>query len=130
MFNQISWQQYLSFLVIILFVYYLFIWIVYYKGKLPSFVRVRNAKKSSFMGEDQPDEAMSNSQHVIDEIKNIFPGRQNKNELLYSLQSKLKKYIHWDETGFREIINEFILSESKRQCSIHLSEEDLRVLWL
>jgi nicotinamide riboside kinase len=72
----------------------------------------------------------SNAEKIIGEISSAFPGKQNIHELIYDLQIKLKPYTHWDEPGFREMINAFIVEESEKKCSIHLSEEDLRVLWL
>ncbi|MBS1737509.1 MAG: hypothetical protein JSS98_13005 [Bacteroidetes bacterium] len=127
MFNQISWGQYLLLLLIVVIAYYLFVWVVYFKAKLPIFSGIG---KGSGLSEDQSGKVESNSQLIIREIKPAFRGRENKNELIYSLQGKLKRYNQWDEPGFRETINDFIIKESEEECSIHLSEEDLRVLWL
>ena|SRR5258706_15136137 len=130
MLSSISWQQYVSFLLIAIIIYYLVIWIVYFKAKLPSFSGIRNFRKIPMHGEDQPDEVLNTAQHIMDEIRSIFDGHHNKNELILALQLKLKKYNQWDEPGFRDTINDFIVYESQSKCSIHLGEDDLRVVWL
>ncbi len=130
MLSSISWQQYILFLIIAIIIYYLAIWIIYYKAKLPSFSGIKNFRRISLRGEDAPDEVMTTTQHIMDEIRAVFDGRQNKNELILALQLKLKRYSQRDEPGFRDTINEFIVYESQSKCSIRLGEEDQRVLWL
>ncbi len=130
MLSSISWQQYVLFLGISTILYYLFVWVVYFKARIPSFSGITHLKTLSLHGEDQPDEVTSTAQYVIEEIRPAFSKHQNKNELLFALQQSLKKYNQWDEPDFRDMIHEFISAESKSKCSIHLSDDDLRVLWL
>jgi hypothetical protein len=130
MFSTISWQQYFCFILIANGLYYGFVWIVVYKAKLPLFSGFGNVRSLSLHGEDQPDEILTTAQHIMDEIRPQFNGRSNKNELMLALQGKLKRYADWDEPGFRETLNEFIAGESLSKCSIRLSVEDQRVLWL
>lgn len=128
MLSSISWQQYFLFLGVATIFYYLFVWVVYFKFKLPSF-SIGSFNGISLHGEDRPDEVLSTSQHVIDEIKPVFEGKQSRSELVFALQGHLSKYSQWDEPDFRETINAFIAEESKTTCSIHLGEEDLRAVW-
>lgn len=130
MLQSISWQQYILFLLLATAIYYLFIWVIYFKAKLPSFSTAGNFNVLSQHGEDEPDETLSTAQHVIDELRPVFAGRTNKNELVLALQLHLKKYNQWDEPGFRETINEFIADQSESICSIRLGEEDQRAVWL
>ena len=130
MLRTISWQQYLLFLFIVIVIYYLCVWIICYKAKLPSFSFLEDHNSSSHDEDDIPDELQGNAWKVIRELKPVFHSRQNKHELIYALQAKLKDYQQWDEPGFRETINVYILGQSEKKCSIRLSEEDLRVLWI
>lgn len=130
MFSTISWQQYCIFLIIANVVYYLFVWIVFFKAKL-SFLTGAGRMRSFFQhSDDEPDEVMTTAQHVMDEIRPLFNRRSNKNELILSLQLHLKKYNQWNETGFRDTVNDFIASQSESKCSIRLGEEDQRAVWL
>lgn len=129
MLNSISWRQYVVILLIATLLYYLFVWIVFFKAKLSVLPGISDIRQFNVHGEDHPDEVITTAQHVMDEIRPLFNGRQNKNELLLALQLKLNRYNEWDEPGFRDTINEFIVSQSQSKCSIRLSEEDQRVLW-
>lgn len=128
MLSSISWQQYFLFIAFASLLYYVFVWVVYFKAKLPS-LSMGSFNGILRNGEDQPDEVLSTSQHVIDELRPVFTRKENKNELVFALQGQLRKYNQWDEPDFRETINAFIAQESKTTCSIHLGEEDLRAVW-
>lgn len=130
MLQSVSWQQYLVFLLLATATYYLFIWVIYFKAKLPSFSSAGNFNRFSRFDEDEPDEVLSTVQHVIEELQPVFAGRLNKNELILAIQLRLKKYNQWDEPGFRETINDFIADQSESICSIRLGEEDQRAVWL
>lgn len=129
MFSSISWQQYIVFLLIAIVLYYLFVWIIVFKAKLSLLPGIVKFRQVSLHTGDEPDEVMTTAQHIIDEIRPLFDGRSNKNELILAIQLKLKRYNQWNEPGFRETINEFISSHSEAKCSIRLGEEDQRVLW-
>lgn len=130
MFQSISWQQYFTCIIIATLLYYLFVWVVYFKAKLPAFSAIGNFRESSLHCEDGPDELISTAQHVMDELRPVFTGTITKNELLFALQAKLQQYNEWEEPAFRDTINEFIIRESQSKCSIRLGEEDQRALWL
>jgi hypothetical protein len=130
MLQSITWSQYCLFLIIATIAFYLFVWIVFFKAKLSLLPGLANIRTFSIHGEDAPDEVMSTAQHIVDELRPLFQHGPNKNELLLSLKNKLKKYNQWEEPGFRETINEFILNESQNKCSICLGEQDQRAVWL
>ena len=129
MLSFISWQQFIIFLLVANAIYYLFIWIFYYKAKLPLLSGIAHFSQLSLPGEDMPDEVLTTAQHVILELRPLFPGKENRNELILALQLRLKKYSGWEEPGFRDLVNQFIASESESICSIRLRDDDLRALW-
>lgn len=129
MLSIISWQQYFVFLLISTILYYLFVWVVLFKAKLPAISSVGNFRQDSLQAGDEPDEMMTTAQHIIDELRPLFGNVSNKNELILALQLRLEKYSQWEEPGFRETINRFVVSECQSKCSIRLSEEDQRALW-
>jgi len=129
MFSNISWQQYCIFLIAANAIYYLGLWI-FYGAKFPVLSGVGRIQQFSVHHEDEPDEVITTAQHVMDELRPLFEGRSNKNELILALQLHLHKYNQWEEPGFRDTVNEFIIREGQSKCSIRLSEEDQRVLWM
>ena len=130
MLQSITWSQYFTYLPLTVTAYYLFVWLVFFKAKLSFLTNISNLRTFSVYAEDQPDEVMATAQHIIDEIRPLFNGRQNKNELILALQLKLRKYTDWNEPAFRDTINEFVQSECRTKCSIRLSDDDQRALWI
>lgn len=129
MFSAISWSQYVTFMIIATAGYYLFVWVVHFKGKLPSFPVGGQAGGFSMHGEDGSGEVTSTVQHVMEALQPVFENRGNRNELVMALQKSLERYRDWDEPGFREALNDYMARESASVCSIHLGEEDFRVIW-
>ena len=130
MLNSITWSQYCFAIGLATALYYLFIWIVFHKVRFSFLNDLGRFNTPGSLSEDAPDEVMSTIQHVLDELRPVFAGRRNRSELLMSLQGQLIKYKNLDDPVFRETVNQFISAESDRQCSIRLSEDDLRVVWL
>lgn len=128
MFSSVSWSQYITILTVATTLYYLLIWIVYFKAKL-SFLPGPANLPPSIHGGDAPDEVITTAQHVIDELRPLFSPRSNKNELLFALQQHLSKYNNWDEPGFRDTINQYISRQCGTICSIRLGDDELRALW-
>lgn len=129
MMSSVSWQQYVMFLLVITGLYYLLVWIIFFKGMVPSVRRFRKFFFASRHGEDQPDEALTTAQHVIDELRPLFIKGYGRDELFSVLSSALTKYSGWNEAGFRAVINEFIVEECSSKCSIYPSEDELRRVW-
>jgi hypothetical protein len=127
MLQNVSWSQYFTILLVATVLYYFFLWLIVFKGKLNFIPSLAN--RNITQGEDTPDEKLTTAQFIMDELRPLFPNRGNKNELIQALQSELKRYAGWDDPSFRETINRFIINESQSKCSIRLGEDDLRVLW-
>lgn len=132
MLQSITWSHYWLMISLATTLYYIFIWIVFFKARL-SFLNlnsIRQIHSPTSVVEDAPDEVMNSVQYVLDEIRPEFAGRQNRSELVMALQGRLTKYKNVDDPVFRDMINQFISDESERQCSIRLGKEDLRAVWL
>src|SRR5262249_39752058 len=115
MLKGISWSSFALTILIVTIGYYLIIGMLFYKKPKPSPPPIQN-----------PDPA----QQVMMRLTTLFEGKQNKSELLFALQRCLKPFHDWDEPGFRESINAFIVSVSQNNCGIALSPEELRTVWL
>lgn len=130
MFESVSWSQYIITLLICTIIYYLYIWVVYYKAMLPSLRGGMNAETFLSSDEEHVNENLSSVQDIIEELRPLFNYGYHKNELILALQKQLKRYRHRDEPGLRDTINAFIASESLTTCSIRLGEEDQRAVWI
>ena len=128
MFSSISWSQYITILLEATILYYLFIWIVFFKAKLSLLPKISNLR-TSLHGEDGPDDVITTAQHVVDELRPLFKAGANRSELLFALQQHLAKYSSWEEPGFRDTITRYISRQCGTICSIRLSEDEQRALW-
>jgi hypothetical protein len=126
MLHSISWNQYFIILGIALVTYYAFIWLIYFKGRMPV---ILTSKKFVSFYDNADDDELNKILPVTNELLPLFLHKQNKHELIMALQKGLQQYQQSDEY-FKGAINRFIIHESLDKCSIHLGEEDLRVLWL
>lgn len=129
MLQHISWSQYFLTLIVATIFYYLFLWLFIYKGKLNFFPAITNLRSLSLYADDAPDEVMTTAQQVIDELRPLIQRDSNQQELLYAIQQRLIKYNAWEEPGFRDTVNAFILGAFETTCSIRLREHELRALW-
>lgn len=126
----ISWNEYFYLISLLVLLYYSVLSAMFLKAKIPFFQNTTTRRKSFTRKVKKSTAPGVSAARVIKEIEPLFPGKQNERELLFALQSKLKMCPQRDEPGFREIINEFIVSESENKCSILLSEDDLNIVWL
>lgn len=129
MLSSVSWQQFFLYIFVATILYYLFIWIVFFKARLSFLPGITGAHNFSVYTEDAPDEIMTTSQQVIDELRPLLKSDSNKNELLFALQQHLTKYSSWDEPGFRDTITRYISRQCGTICSISLSEDEQSALW-
>lgn len=70
---------------------------------------------------------------LMDEIGQVLKTASNKNyikeELITALQMKISKYPMLEDTAFRGTVSSFIATESRKACSVFLSEDELERLW-
>lgn len=72
-------------------------------------------------------------QSLSDEIQALLGeagnNRLNKDEIITALKLLIAKYSVLRNSSLRESIQNLIQTECEMNCSIHLSEEELSVLW-
>lgn len=153
MFTEISWNSYITIVIVLLAGYYLFIGFRYYRTDILHLLSGRKFTQTdsvSFTSTQQikPDQSShpANMQEGF-EKQNLFQlaqsfsdeiqaylneaGRNtlNKKEVMQSLKSLLAKYPSIKNSSFQEFIQNLIKTECETSCSIHLSEEELSALW-
>ena len=147
MFYTISWQSYWCALALLLVIYFIVIYLVYYRRdlKLPFIEKQFPPKKGNgFQLFDKESHSEFDSppdgteEHIVyacmDEMNAFFDEaskkRWHKNELLYSLQLILKKYPSLKTSQYRSSIFNVIASQSEHICNIHLNAEEANEVWL
>ena len=152
MFTDISWSSYITFMIALLAVYYLFIVLRFYRSDIlqifagkeftqdrVSFTSTQKVQPNQTRHQENLQEAFENqdlfqaSQSLGDEIIAYLreAGRDtvSKEDVNQSLRSLIAKYPSIKHSAFREAIQNLILTESEANYSIHLSEEELSALW-
>lgn len=122
MLNFLSWRQYYIFLLVATLIYYSFVWIIYFKAKLPSLSQIGPWSRTH---EDTGEIAS----YITRELKPLFTPGSSKADIILALQQKLSKYADYTEPGLRDAVNNFIMRECEEICSIHLSKFDMSAVW-
>jgi hypothetical protein len=150
MLKNISWTTYLIFMLIALVGYYVIICLKYYQAEIKNVVSGRSNIFSKTKSGDKKMPVARNQNRLHSEVmgNNLFPlinqfteeikylleqaAANNiiKQEVLYSLQQLAKKYFQIKASPFQSFITNYILVESSNYSSIHISEEDLEMLWV
>src|SRR5690242_13826017 len=129
MFNTISWHSYWTALAIISIIYYLFVFIVYYRKDFKaSFLTkssVGNGDQSFIINEEEFQQPSKETDEGIvyscmDEINAFFDEAKkrkwNKNELIYSLQLIMKKYPSIKTSGYKKSVSNVLLNQCEHIC--------------
>jgi hypothetical protein len=133
MLNKITWVQYLTFIIVVLIVYYGYVFIRYYNYRFFNQTASINTKGDNLMiiGNDIL-ASLSNS--ISDEINSYLEQAGNsqiiKPEIIFSLQQITAKYERIKSTTFQKTISSIIQMECLKKCAIHLSDEEIRQVWL
>jgi hypothetical protein len=131
MFEAISWSSYWLTVFVLAVIYYLVIVLLYFKRELAGLIRRRSS--DGIIADHLPEPELQ--QYFQNEISAfIQQSGQNasaKEEMLFGLQRLFHaaRFEGFDKTAYKEAINKDIINECQQYCSVHLSEEDLRVLW-
>jgi len=155
MFTNISWANYIFVVTLLLAAWYLFVGVKFYSNDLQIFL-LRKRKPNLLVGQDefQNDEGKvrQSSQFTNDQIEtsetdilfqeveelatklkeaiaNASSKNYNREESIFLLHLTIKEYPHLKGSPFQVALNNLIISECERYGSIHLSAEELLMLW-
>jgi len=153
MLKNISWSDYWTFIAVVLVIYYATICCLYYLDEVKQIVHSKSnvllcnvtKNRSQFIKQHEKkspsqneivtaqEEMASLVKELTNEITNAFKYASSHNlirqEIIYALQQIVSKYSSIKNSPFKSFATNHILTECANYCSIHLSEEDLRVLW-
>ena len=137
MFTSISRQQYITFLVIALLIYYALIGFLYFRAEIGGIFNRDKVRTISFLhlsSHEAPADETDNSMlfpsvhELMDDLKSVISKNShkqiNKEELVLSLKDKVNRYPQLKDTAFTVAINNFLQQELPQ-----LEETDLNRLW-
>jgi hypothetical protein len=157
MLERISWSSYWMVVVIVSAIYYLVLVVLLFQKGFFSKISSHSGEEKSFSGQqpnlfgfegnkensrnqinqqqpsdDQP--LMPVVHDLIQELKGFIADISErsyvKEELVMGIQVITKNYKQLEASPYQKFINDFIKSACEDYCSIHLSEEDVRRIWI
>lgn len=147
MLNNISWASYLYAITIVVFIYYAFVLIVYYRNDLQShFIKFKSGFNSPSVSRNHSVE--QNGVEIIEHISKKENENTSLPELLLNIQSLIKSGAArnfpreelllslqlqlQNHPALRDNIhiNNFIIEACENYCSMHLSGDEVSALWI
>ena len=144
MLTSITWEEYLSFVALLLFVYYSFIAFRFYKWELLALAGIKKidpiakplsvaAFKHQFIAEN---DVSSNDASVLlslkAELSALFSNSSTMitaTELISSMRKIIQKYLSTSTHDQQQELNHFILTESNQFTPGLLQQKDVEQLW-
>lgn len=155
MLNNITWQGYWVTLALLSAGYYLAIYVLYFRNDFKiAFPKRNTLQKYSAASPavaavieqqvqtpaDQKEEGsvMDINEGLVgaclDELNAYFDeakrARLLKEEVLYALQTILRKYPSLTKSDYKEAVTNVIVSEAAHHCALHFSSEEMVQVWL
>jgi len=129
--NRITWTAFFAFLSFIVIVYYITVVVIYYRKTLPLFLLNKVLRLPPAFARTSAQDAATPDASITDLIRQAATEGYTKEAILLSLHTLLHDVepARVSEPSYRTSINNRIVDDCRRYCSIHLSEEDLRMLW-
>jgi len=147
MFTNISWAEYSIFILIAVFIYYLIILVIFYKGEIFNLVnnlqllhKRSNHYNTSDSSEKIESDLLSVNTESSDDIIQLQEEIQSqleraklkksiKEEIIMSLQLVFRKYSSINQSQYKDSINHYIKDTSENICSIHLNDQEVEQVW-
>ncbi|MGN6402706.1 MAG: hypothetical protein ACTHMD_19770 [Flavisolibacter sp.] len=148
MFSTISWQSYWQGLAITTAVYYIVVYLVYFRRDVALFLS-RKVRGDTIVTKDSPSDENNIDSDLpeeqdraeaymayacIDEVKALFEQLKSskgvKSEILYALQKLLAKYPALKTSAYQKSIATVIISQCEHICAIRLNKEEVGHAWM
>jgi hypothetical protein len=132
MINNISWGSYWSALTVLLFLYYAYVLLRYYRKDI--FGRIASTPTIQMGKEVKNESSLPIVQAFTDEITAYLEQASNagaiKQEIVFALQQIALKYESLKNSEYQTSVDSLIQLECGNKCAIHLSEEEIRQVWM
>jgi hypothetical protein len=144
MFENISWQCYWTTIVLCSIVYYLSVYLLYFRKESGihtkqvggSAVAVKTRESSSFCAEGGETATIEEKQEqsCLDEINAFFEAQKKskavKKELIYGLRGIVQKYFSLNGSPYQQALSNVMIMQAETICSVHLDDEEIKEVWL
>jgi hypothetical protein len=124
MFQTVSWLQYIQTVLILLAIYYPAIILLYFRSEV-----IKYFTHGILLSKQK----INPGNQLVNDLNNVFKNAADKKiikeELIMMLQNKIKAYPALKEPDSKNEITKHIAFESREQCNIIFSDQELSMLW-
>jgi hypothetical protein len=139
MLNNITWSEYIIAMLVLLFVFYLFVILRYYRAELKQFLSGKG-KLHPETGYDpgiqedySEDSSFEKLELLVNELRDAILKKAgtgaDRHMLLTQLKKRLSTYQGMQKPAYRIAINNYIIQHAKEICGVVFSEEELEAEW-
>lgn len=139
MLSKISWSQYIIGVMILLFVFYTFVILKYYRSELKDFISGKLKRNVVPADEEQNLESEENEasfealEMVVNDLRYSVLEKAgmgaDRQSLLTTLKKRLAIYEGMQKAAYRVAVNNYIIQHAKEICGVVFSEEELEAEW-
>lgn len=138
MLKNITWSEYMICMLVLLFVFYLFVILRYYRAELKQFLSSKGKEPSEIgyepeAADDYPDDSFEALEMLVNDLRHAVLERAgigvDKQMLLSQLKDRLKDFDGMRRQAYRIAINNYIIQHAKEICGVVFSEEELEAEW-
>lgn len=131
MFSSISWNQFITALIISLAIYYFMVILLYYRKDVRfAFSKKENRSVPEPSGEVTGLDAVNEVKEIIGELLQQAKGNQwIKEELLMALYSRFQDYPELQSPALRIALGNHISKQAESICGLRLNDDDLKTIW-
>jgi hypothetical protein len=151
MFQKFSWTEYWTVVIAGVAVYYAIVFLLLYRNGLltkPSFKRPVSPKMqrplpavappatqqgksvTKLQNEEIENQLNKLTDELLQFLQDIAGRSYIKEEIIMGLQVILREYKEISETNYRSDIDEFIKVETENHCSVNLSDDEIKCVWM
>lgn len=138
MLKNITWSEYIICMLVLLFVFYLFVILRYYRAELKQFLSGKDKQPTETdyepeIKDDYPDDSFEALEMLVNDLRHAVLERAgigvDKQTLLSQLKERLKDFDGMRRPAYRIAINNYIIGHAKEICGVVFSEEELEAEW-
>lgn len=155
MFNNISWNEYIMTVALLLAIYYLFVGLRYYPAEIKGFLFTKQKPEYGLPRahapevydpgveadaqdtddfEDGPSDEFAEVEHLIERLKDVISDASGRKMILeefkHYLSMVLKEHPSVKYSPLRPSINELIITECQKAGVVTLDNDEVELLWM
>jgi hypothetical protein len=139
MLNDVTWSEYIIGVLVLLFVFYLFVILKFYRKELKDFLSGKLKRPAEPGNEEQSVEAFEDDgsfevlEQVVNELRQDILEKAgttaDREVLLSQMKTRLMRYDGMYRPAYRVAVNDYIMQHAEEICGVVFSEEELEAEW-